>query len=122
MFISQYILKYLAEKETEQCTSTDIDNLNTDEPTASQNLVQNIKENNVASDRQAINLLISIGIFILLAGFTLYLSFSGLKPSKNPEAQIAQNLNLLWFAVFAVILTIIYLVRRKYASYRRFHL
>ena len=116
MFINQYFFKYLAEKEPEQCTSTDIDNIETDEPTNSQNLVQNIKENNVASDKQTINLLISIGIFILLSGFTLYLSFSELKPPKNSDTQIAQNLNLLWFAVFAVLLGIVYLVLKLLAQ------
>ncbi len=109
MLIIQYINKYLSKNDPKQKDSTDTENLITDE-IVEQNQVLENNEINVASDKQALYLLLSIGIFLLLSGFALYLSISDIELSKNIDSLIAQNLNLLWFSVFAVILTLIYFV------------
>ena len=116
MFINQYIFKYLSEKEFLENNLSDAENQLAKEITTEQNNILNNKEIDIQSDRQALNLLLSIGIFILLSGFTFYLSISDFKPIDIPETHAEQSLNLLWFAVFAAILAIIYLLMNLFSN------
>ncbi|MCD4657640.1 MAG: hypothetical protein K8S87_08865 [Planctomycetes bacterium] len=110
MFINQYVFKFLSAKNHKQDSLSGETIQHAEGIVSEQNNIQKNKEIDVESDKQALNLLISVIIFILLSGFTLYLCISDFEPINNHETHAEQNLNILWFAIFAAILAIIYLL------------